>query len=723
MAIISNIRPLEINDVPKIERATPVKNKTPKVVTIEKNPTYLYSALYGTGVRNPRGYFLSSEYNLSEIGRIEDVESMVAQSFIKKIGLMFKQGYALVSHNPKTLKYIEERFAQIEQVSGISSEAFIRQLGESFIKKSNSFAIKVRREESSGGKARKKGKTDLLPVAAYFPAPSETMRYNLDADGKKVIRWEHKIADVPNPIEFNPDDVVHFKYACKDGFVFGTPTLTPAIADIEALRRIEENVELLIYQHLFPLFHYKVGTDAQPATVNEFGQDEIELFKKEIKFMPSEGGIVTSHRHTIEVVGANARALQAKEYLDYFKQRVISGLGISAVDLGESDTSNKSTSDNMSRNLIDTVKDFQREFENKFNTFIIKELLLESDFADINPLDKENMVYLRFNEIDIDAKIKWEAHLTDQFDKQALTYDELRILGGKDIIEVPTAKENDSEVDLGTKYPMWYKTQWKLFGERRLLLASVDEPYTSYSKSGYTTTTIPTSGPESKTSSPSPQERGTPGVEKTDRPPSVKQQLKQFSSLNVLTDGLVEKKFSQVEEAILGTIKSVSSLRSPWVYAQIHLAFSQIEKELLTEITGYFYNGFIKSNASKIYFENAKVKRMPFLRTHIRATLGRLEDDLSVLLKKIDSIDNLKAVFDSIRYRANFIDRTEFYRAYNVGFQVGCEVQGIEKLGIESNLDCDICASKHKTEVKTNITNVLALAPFHPLCQCSLYKI
>jgi hypothetical protein len=39
--------------------------------------------------------------------------------------------------------------------------------------------------------------------------------------------------------------------------------------DIFALRRLEENVELLFINQLFPLFHIKVGTEQAPATFDE----------------------------------------------------------------------------------------------------------------------------------------------------------------------------------------------------------------------------------------------------------------------------------------------------------------------------------------------------------------------------------------------------------------------------------------------------------------------
>jgi len=293
--------------------------------------------------RSRRGDFIESEYDLAQIGRVEDTDSYVAQAFIKKIGLLFKEGYELVGPDPRTIQYIKMRFEQIARATGIPTDELIRSIGSGLIKKSNAFLIKVRKESASGGRRRQEpGKETLLePVAGYFVAPPETMEVDADQHGK-IRRWKQRTHQ-GNFKYFQPQDVIHFYFNKKEGLMFGTPTLVPVIDDIRALRKIEENVELLIYQHLFPLFHYKIGTDDQPASVTELGESEIEVAQREIRYMPSEGGIVTSHRHQIQLIGTENRALRAEAYLEHFKKRVFSGLGISAVDMGEGECYDEST--------------------------------------------------------------------------------------------------------------------------------------------------------------------------------------------------------------------------------------------------------------------------------------------------------------------------------------------------------------------------------------------
>lgn len=293
--------------------------------------------------RGRRGDFIQSEYDLSQVGRVEDTDSYVHQAYLKKIGLLFKEGYEFVGPNPRTIQYIKSRLDQIARATSIPTDELVKAIGSGLIKKSNAFLVKVRKESASGGQPRQvPGKEKLLqPIAGYFIAPPETMLVDADKFGK-VRRWKQRMHDGSFKI-FAAEDVVHFYFNKKEGLMFGTPTLVPVIDDIRALRKIEENIELLIYQHLFPLFHYQIGSDAQPATITEQGETEIEIARREIQYMPSEGGIVTSHRHNIELIGTENRALRAESYLEHFKKRVFSGLGISAVDMGEGECYDSST--------------------------------------------------------------------------------------------------------------------------------------------------------------------------------------------------------------------------------------------------------------------------------------------------------------------------------------------------------------------------------------------
>jgi hypothetical protein len=308
-------------------------------------PSKVPNSAVAYGVLGPtqsRTSFQVAEYNLGEISKVMDIESYVRQAFNKHVELCLKEGYDITSRNQEATLYIKRRLREMAEVSDLTFDMLLRYVTQNVVAYSNAFLVKVRDYKRSSGRAvpRVNGPS-LPPVAAYFPMDPTSIRVKRDFHGKILKYWQR----VPgNPImpQFIPENVVHFYYDKKEGFAFGTPYIVPVLDDIRSLRRMEENVEMLVTQHLFPLFHYIVGTETAPAEVYDDGTSEVDVIKEQIERMPTEGSIVTPERHSIEALGSEGKALDASVYLKYFEKRVLAGLGMSELALGRGDTSNRS---------------------------------------------------------------------------------------------------------------------------------------------------------------------------------------------------------------------------------------------------------------------------------------------------------------------------------------------------------------------------------------------
>jgi hypothetical protein len=400
-----------------------VTNKSGRFKTV-KNPTKQYGFAE---------YFAPSEYDLKQISVLEDGESYVRQAFQKMTSLMFKEGEVYTGLNDETIGYIKKRIRQMEYVTKTPWRTLLRETGYSLISKSNYFWVKVRNENASGGK---KAFGARPPVAGYFGMAPETVRIKKDKDGK-IIKYRQELWD-GRWKEFNPEDIIHFSAYKKTGFLFGTPRITSVIEDIYALRRLEENVEIMFYQILFPLFHYTVGTEMAPAGKVKLPDgstmSEVEYVRAQVESMPSEGGFVTPERHKIEYIGAAKEVPNYKQLLDYYKQRVLSGLGLSSVDIGEGDTANRATADSLSKALIDSVKDYQNIFEDIINSQVVPELLLESPFKG-DVLSEDNMVNFKFKEIDIEQQLKKNVNAQLMYNADIFDINEAREIAGKQPLE------------------------------------------------------------------------------------------------------------------------------------------------------------------------------------------------------------------------------------------------------------------------------------------------
>lgn len=708
------------DQIPEVKVVVP-DTLRPALIPAVKNPVLRYMSDRFIG----RGEFQLAEYDLAEIGRCEDTDSYVRQAFNKKTALMFKEGYDIVGKNPRTIKYIRARLAQIARASQNPVTKLLRDVGSSLIRKSNAFLVKVRKIDASGGKVRTNpGNSGLLkPVAGYFIAPAEAMEYKLS--NNRIVQWRQKMPS-GDIVEWRAEDIIHFYFDRKDGFVFGTPILIPVLDDVRALRKIEENVELLIYQHLFPLFHYKVGTPEAPAGFAETGEREIDIVRREIQYMPTEGGIVTPERHEITAIGSEGRALRAETYLEHFKQRVFAGLGISAIDMGLGDTANRATADNMSRNLVDSVKDMQQVLEIFVNEFIIAELLLESTFGD-SVLDEENRCYIKFREIDIDAQIKKENHQADLFEKDTITWDEARIKIGYDPIALPTAEEIDSGVDLAEKYPEWYKTRWKVFDEPKALIQAVDEPFSPGAKAAaankstsVTSQQVQEAGDEQMAQEVALEKERTKAkiaVAKAKPKPPIRKK-----------DSFLHETFLEIRQNVVTRVEQSSDL--DWIGSLIRTTMQPaIDRLLATQVTA-FTQGFTRYYPSQTqeYLQTIGLARS-HLRERAEYFVTRLTNSIvasvrrqSATLSALELKQHVRAILDSHEYRFDFIEDVEVRKAKNYGrlSALGLQNTYTGYRSISSNTECAICTEYAQLDHTIRYANLENVVPHHANCKCDI---
>jgi hypothetical protein len=262
-----------------------------------------------------RDDFLEPEWDLNEIGKYATGESYFLRSVRIKTALMMKEDYSFVGLNQECLNYIRYRLKQISFSTNIPFEMLMWRTISDLVQYSNAYWVKVRKLGVKGTRAViRKGKTKPTePVVAYYYVSPETMTAVKPKQGDPV-RYKQTIDD--DDKYWAAEDVIHFSYDKRGGFLIGMPQVFPAIADIKLLRKLEENVAILIHKHLFPLFHYVVGTETQPAgRDSRTGESEVVVVRKAINEMPAEGSWVTDHRHQIKVMGAENKALRVETYL------------------------------------------------------------------------------------------------------------------------------------------------------------------------------------------------------------------------------------------------------------------------------------------------------------------------------------------------------------------------------------------------------------------------
>lgn len=400
------------------------KNISPIVRTERRgrNPVLHYNTAAKMG--RTQNTFHPPMHDLSEVARAIDTEALLARSIQKHREIILKEGHTMFSKNREVLDYVKNRLREFEFVTGVTTESVIRDITTNLVSFSTAFLVKKRDSKRSTGYAYRRHGKRLEPIAGIFPMDPTSTLVEQNKAGRP-IRWKQEIDG--QEVFHNADDVIDITIDRKSGFVYGTPYCVPVLDDIRALRRLEELVELITSKWLFPLFQYTVGTDEMPASYIELPDgtqvDEVDIVRAQIQEMPTEGGIVTPHTHAIQLIGAEGQVLDINQYLAHFQNRVMMGLRLSGIDVGQGDTANRGTAQVMNKNMVDAVKDFQCVIADQITAKLFDELVLEGGYD----LNEENRVYFRFPTPDREELRAQQNHGTALFQSSLITIDEFRI--------------------------------------------------------------------------------------------------------------------------------------------------------------------------------------------------------------------------------------------------------------------------------------------------------
>lgn len=369
--------------------------------------------------------FEDPDFDLEDIQNGYNTDSYIRQGVDKYVDQIFKEGYSFYGTDANAVEYLKLRLSYIAEASNTPTNQLLMDIAEDIVKYGNCMVVKAR---SNDPNALPQGTTvtglyGKDPVAGYFCANPVTMKCKRDEFGT-ITEWQQD--NDGGTQTFAPEDVVHFYYKREKGNAYGTSFLIPVLDDVRALRQAEENVLKMMYRNIYPFYHVAVGTEEQTGTTRE-----VEELKTAIDGMDVEGGLVTTERVKITPI-ASDKVIDAEPYLKYMESRVFSGMGIPEIMFGRGNTANRSTGDNMTSEMADRIRAMCRVIEMFFNSFIIKELLMEGGYDPV--LNPDQSVEFRFNDNDVDVMIKKQVHAIYKYEHNAITEDEMRDELGMDPI-------------------------------------------------------------------------------------------------------------------------------------------------------------------------------------------------------------------------------------------------------------------------------------------------
>jgi hypothetical protein len=370
--------------------------------------------VFKTQINRRNVSYAPSEYDLPILANAIQLDGILRRYVNIYVEQILKNWVEINSRNDKIQKHIYRRLKEIQNFTGVSFRDLLTLIATQLVTYGNAYVIKVRGDKTSkfGKPIRIYGK-NLNPIVGLFVADASTMQIGLNNDGeittyKQEIRGEMR--------EWDERDVIHFAYNRIPGTLTGMSNIIPILDDVRALRKLEEEIEILGFQYSIPLYLYKVGNKDIPAAPGEVAEVSVSVAN-----MPAYGMLVVPGHHDISVPANANSTIDIIKYVEHFKKRIFAGLAVSPVAMGESDSSNRNTAQVSDLAMQTTTKSFQNIIKTKAETELFKEFLLDGGFKDI-----DDEAELKFPEIDIETQIKYETHIIAKWQNNLITRTESR---------------------------------------------------------------------------------------------------------------------------------------------------------------------------------------------------------------------------------------------------------------------------------------------------------
>ena len=377
-------------------------------------PVHVGIEVYNKKLNKSNVIYSYSEYDLPLLANAVQLDGILRSAVNIFVEQILKNGYEFNSQNDRIQQHVTRRVKEIQNFTGITFNELLSQVATQLVTYGNAYVIKVRQGDTSkfGKRYRLYGK-DNYPIVGLFCADASTMQVGLNNQGD-VTTYKQKIRGVSN--EWDERDIIHLTYNKIPGCLTGQSQLIPVLDDVRALRKLEEEIEILGFQYSIPLYVYKVGNKDIPAAPGE-----VEEVSSTVANMPAYGMLVVPGHHDITIPANSSNVMDIIKYVDYFQGRIYGGLGVSPVAMAKVDSANRSTSQVSDLAMQTITKSYQQIFKNKIELDLIREFLLDGGF---NKIDDE--CEFKFPEIDVESQIKIENHIVSKWQNNLITRSEAR---------------------------------------------------------------------------------------------------------------------------------------------------------------------------------------------------------------------------------------------------------------------------------------------------------
>lgn len=674
--------------------------------------------------------FASPEYDLSEIKDAINTDSYIKLAVTKYSQLIYKAGYNIVGQNDSAVEYVESRFRLMSFMTGTPIDIVLQQVADDLVAYSNAFLIKSRVDMTNIGGLQAKGLYDTKPVGGYFRVDPSTMQIKRDASGT-VKNYQQTSGSSEK--SYKPTDVIHFYIDKEGGAAFGTPRIEGALEDVKLLRKVEGSVLKLIYRFSIPLYQMKIGLPEAGFMATD---KEIKEARAEVEKLSDDGILITNERTSFETIGAEGQALDASGYLSYFENRVFAALSLSSAMVGRGGA--KQDADSIEEQVHDAVKFYQRTLAVFIENCIFTELLIEGGFNPV--INEQDIVHFQFNEINLDTRVKMETHALNQFQGNAIPFEEMRQMIGKRADNVDESRlfanmiTHPNAVDL---------IQVKMGNT-----SSEDGDNNAGSSStGSKSANTGTSGPDSQKTGANDAAKNT--INPQNQHGTTSANIKESMSSDIInesqdikesasnTDDKNDKKKDESRAEITKRNQAHYKKNFPEIYKKyssmrneisdsakskdivLPLAKDALSKSIKTYIVDYAEKGYKKAiqDAGKKPSSDALLP-VTELTNRADKTLSNLFAEINKRIKEDSDREEILRIFDSLEYRIRFLVEQIVQKAYWYAYVKCCARMKIKKVYVDFGTSDD--RKDHHPCIRTQYFDLEEIPAFNSYCSCKI---
>ena len=656
--------------------------------------------------------FYRCEYDLGEIKAASETDSYLRMAIKKYTELFIKSGYVFKGRNDDAVKYLEQRFRIMSYMTDQSFDQLMKETAYDLVKFSNAFWVKSRVDKIPFLKATGITGNDKV-VGGYFRVDPDSMQVKFDKNGQ-VVGYK-QVTQSGNEKKFSTEDVIHFTFDRDPGSVWGVPRWIAALEDIRILRKIEGDSLSLLYRYSIPMMHAKVGLEQAGMQGTE---KEVDDTRAVIEHTPPDGVLITTERVNLDMIGADGNAIDMTPYLSYFENRVFTALNTSQAMMGRGGT--KQDADSMEEQIHNAVKDNQAMFVTQFGHAVITELLLEGGFNPI--LNDDDIVDLKFNEINLDTRVKLENHEVNLFQSNAITFEELRKDLGRRTDDVDESRlyanmleqaNQLEQIDLNHENAMELaKLSSDLAIEQTKVAARV-APKTTDSASSNSKSSSSLKSPSSKKSSYTKKNTGNGKTTNTSRHNGTVKSTDSPSNQHGTYSAKV-KESAPVVDALSQELHERGD--------NIHDIQTKL-KIVANDIMDAAAKDGAKAALAEIHpkekADPALAPQTPVLTEFVNMSLTRFFMDINSPAGNTRANRGLKERFEQEKYRLHYLMDLVSRKAYWNSYVKVCESQGVKVVRVKTR-DGSRHASMNGKVINTNQFNLNDIPGYSSNCTCSL---